>query len=167
MSIAWAWTPRLSLIGYSDSDFANCRDTSCSISGYSFSLGSGTVSWNSKKQRRTADSSCYAEYIALHHAGKELIFLCKLLEGLGHAPSSPTPLHCDNDAARRLVEDPSNHANVKHFRVKYHSTYDLVEEELARVAPIRSSENVGDILTKPLAKPDFERLRSMLGLLWT
>src|SRR5258708_35386213 len=72
----------LSLVGYSDSDFANCRSTSCSISGYTFSLRAGTGSWNSKKQKHAADSSCYAEYIALHHARKELIFLHEPLAGL-------------------------------------------------------------------------------------
>jgi len=34
-----------SLLGYSDADFANCKDTSWSISGYCYSLGSGIVSW--------------------------------------------------------------------------------------------------------------------------
>jgi hypothetical protein len=89
----------LSLSGYSDSDYANCLDTSRSISGYCFSLGSGVISWSSKKQKHAADSSCYAEYIALHHSGKELLFLRELLEELGHPPSSSTRLHCDNDAA--------------------------------------------------------------------
>ena len=34
-----------SLIGYTDADFANCKDTSRSISGYCYTLGSGVVSW--------------------------------------------------------------------------------------------------------------------------
>jgi hypothetical protein len=50
LSLVLGSTSPISLIGYSDSDFANCCDTSRSISGYNFSLGSGTVSWNSKKQ---------------------------------------------------------------------------------------------------------------------
>ncbi len=164
LSLTLGGSSPLSLVGYSDSDFANCRSTSRSISGYTFSLGTGTVSWNSKKQKHAADSSCYAEYITLHHAGKELIFLRELLEGLGHPHASATPLHCNNDAARRLAEDPSNHANVKHFHVKYHTTRDLVEWGLAHVARIRSSDNIADILTKALTKPDFEHLCSKLGL---
>jgi hypothetical protein len=34
----------LSLVGHSDSDYANCKDTSRSIGGYCFSLGSGVIS---------------------------------------------------------------------------------------------------------------------------
>ena len=58
-------TNPLRLSGYSDSDYANCLDTSRSIGGYCFTLGSGMISWSSRKQRTVADSSCYAEYIAL------------------------------------------------------------------------------------------------------
>ena len=65
----------LSISGYADSDFANCRDTSRSISRYCYSLGTGVISCRSKKQKHVTDSSCYAEYVALHHAGKECIFL--------------------------------------------------------------------------------------------
>ena len=108
------------LVGYSDLDFTNCLDTSRSISGYCFSLGSGTISWSSKQQKHAANSFCYAEYIALHHASKELLFLRSLLDDLGYAYSSSTLLHCDNDAAHLLTEDPLNYANVKHFQVKYH-----------------------------------------------
>ena len=65
----------LSLLGYSDSDYANCIDTSRSVGGYCFTLGSGMVSWSSRKQATVTDSSCYAEYMALHDTAHEAIFL--------------------------------------------------------------------------------------------
>jgi hypothetical protein len=120
------------------------------------------ISWSSKKQKHTADSSCYAEYIVLHHAGKELVFLRELLEGLGNSFHTSTPLNCDNDAARVLLDDHSNHSNVKHIRVKYHTICDIVKEGLVHIARVHSSDNVTDIFTKPLAKDSFERFRSLM-----
>ena len=80
----------ISLAGHSDSDYANCVDTSHSIRGYCFSLGSGVISWSSKKQATVADSSCYAKYIALHNVGHEVAFLRQLLNGLQLPPTGPT-----------------------------------------------------------------------------
>ena len=83
----------LCLVGYSDSDYANCPDTSRSIGGYCFSLGSGMISWSSRKQHTVADSSCYAEYIALHEASHEAVFLRELLEEIDFSPTGPTPMY--------------------------------------------------------------------------
>lgn len=88
----------IKLVGYSDSDYANCPDNSHSIGGYCFSLGAGAISWASQKQKSVADSSCYAEYIALHEALHKAVFLRKLLATLLGSDMSPTPLYCDNDA---------------------------------------------------------------------
>jgi hypothetical protein len=71
-----------SLVGYSDSDYANCVDTSRLISGHCHSLSVGVISWSSKKQKVVADSSCYTEYIALYDASHKTMFLRQLLEGL-------------------------------------------------------------------------------------
>ncbi len=111
-----------------------------------------------------ADSSCYAEYIALHEASHETTFLRQLLDGLGFLPDRPTPLHCDNDAASRLAEDQTGHPSVKHIQVKFHSVRQLVEEESLKVTRIRSADNTADILTKPLGRSDFQRLRQYLGI---
>ena len=123
----------LRLLGYSNSDYTNCMDTSRSIGGYCFSLGSRAISWSSKKQCVVADSSCYAEYVALHKASHETIFLCQLLEGLSFLPNRPTPLLCNNDTASRLTKDQTGHPSVKHIWVKFHSIHTLVEEESLRV----------------------------------
>jgi hypothetical protein len=105
----------LKLAGFSDSDYANCPDTSRFVGGYCFMLGSGMISWSSWKQRMVADSSCYAEYIALHDAGHEAVFLRELLSGLGLRPSQSTPIHCDNNATSILSKDHMWHPRVKHI----------------------------------------------------
>jgi hypothetical protein len=138
------------LVGYSDSDYANCPSSSKSIGGYCFTLGSGVISWASRKQKTVANSSCYAEYIALHEASHEIVFLRELMPHLLHPITSPTTLYCDNNAASQLAEDHVWHAHVKHIRVKYHYIRELVANSELSVARVRSSENTADILTKAL-----------------
>jgi Reverse transcriptase (RNA-dependent DNA polymerase) len=154
----------LSLSGYSDSDYANCPTTSCSISGYVFTLGSSTISWCSCKQKTVADSSCYAEYIALHEAAHETVFLRQLLDGIGFPSTTSTILRCDNAAATTIAEDHVWHSCIKHIRVKFHYIRELIATGDMTVARCHSSNNVADILTKALAKPIFCRLQSALSL---
>ena len=157
-------TNPLLLTGYSDSNYANCVDTSRSVGGYCFTLGSGMISWSSRKQSTVANSSCYTEYIALHNAAHEVVFLRQLLEGLHHLPPGPARLYCDNNAASRLSEDHVWHLHTKHIRVKYHYTRELVLAGDASVQRVGSKDNTADILTKPLARVDFQCLRHYLGI---
>jgi len=63
------------------------------------------ISWSSRKQRLIADSTCYAEYIALHESSHEAIFLRQLLDSIDFPCRGSTPIYCDNNAASRLAED--------------------------------------------------------------
>jgi hypothetical protein len=153
-----------SLLGYSDTDYANCKDTSRSVSGYCYSLGSGVISWHSQKQQTVADSTCYAEYTALHETSREGIFLRQLLDSLTFPCRGSTPIYCDNNAATRLAEDQVLHLEVKHIRVKLHAVCDYVAFGDIQVICVRSMDNLADILTKPLTRPDFLRLCQYLGL---
>src|ERR1700683_1335304 len=51
------------LLGFSDASYACCPDSGKSIGAYCFSLGSGAISWASRKQKTVAQSTCDAEYI--------------------------------------------------------------------------------------------------------
>jgi hypothetical protein len=93
-----------------------------------------------------------------------VVFLRELLDGLQVLPSHPTPVHCDNNAAMILSEDHVWHAHVKHICVKYHYVRELVSDGELMVTRVRSADNTADILTKPLARNDYLRLRVMLGL---
>jgi hypothetical protein len=50
------------LVGFIDSDWASNPDDQKSTTGYVFSLGSGPVTWESKKQQVIALSSAEVEY---------------------------------------------------------------------------------------------------------
>jgi len=157
------------LSGFCDSDFANCQDTSHSINGYCFSMGSGVISWRSKKHDHASDSSCYAEYMAIHTGLQETIFLRELLQELRFLKSDadgcpPTRLYCNNDAATKLSQESVYHSNTKHFCIKYHSIRDNVQDGILQVVRIPSADNVSDIFTKAPSRVIFEKLRSRLGL---
>ena len=139
-------------------------DTSRSVGGYCFTLGSGMISWSSRKQKTVADSSCYAEYITLHDASHKVVFLRQLLNRLHLLPTGPTHLLCDNDAASRLAEDHIWHSHTKHIRVKYHYVRELVLAGKCSILRVGSKDNIADILTKPLACSDFQQLCHYLGV---
>ncbi len=116
----------------------------------------------SKKQHIIMDSSCYAEYIALHNSSYKVAFLCKLLTGLSFTPPATTPLLCDNDATRHLAEDHISHPNIKHICIKFYYIHKLVEDSTVSLTRMCSVDNTTDILTKPLAHKDFQHLRHYL-----
>jgi len=62
------------LQGHVDSNFAQDIDDQKPILGYSFSLGSGVISWSSKKQATVVGSSTKAEYVTADHATKEVMW---------------------------------------------------------------------------------------------
>ena len=118
------------------------------------------ISWSSQKQRLVADSTCFAEYIALHESSHEAIFLRQLLDSIDfpcrHGGS--TPRYCDNDVASRPVEDHVLHPQVKYTRVEFHAIRDSIDVGGVQVFRVRSADNTADILTKPLGRSDFLRL---------
>jgi hypothetical protein len=71
------------LTSYSDSDWAGNLDDRRSTTGYVFSIGSGVVSWSSKKQPTVSLSSTEAEYKALCAATCEVVWLRRLLQDVG------------------------------------------------------------------------------------
>jgi hypothetical protein len=163
MGLVLGGETQMRLLGHSDSDYANCLDTRRSVGAYCYSFGSGVVSWSSRKQRTVADSSCYAEYIALHEATHEAMFLRQLLAGLDLPEAGATTIYCDNDAATALTEDQVWHTRVKHIEIKYYYIRERVANGEVTIQWVSTKENTADILTKPLGRVDFQRLRHQLG----
>ena len=140
----------ISLLGFTDSDWANCLDTRQSIGGHAYTLGSGATSWKARRQKTIAASSCEAEYVAAFEACKEAIWLCTLLDAIGHQPKTPTTILCNNNATINLSEDPLLHNRVKHIDIKHHFLREHVQSNKITLSYINTYDNIADIFTKVL-----------------
>jgi len=119
----------IALHGYVDLDFAQDLDDRKSVSGYTFSLGSSTISWSSKKQATISGSSTKAEYIAADHVVKEAMWLCSLLSLIGYPQCTSTLIRCNNMGTILLTQNPVFHSHTKHIDVKHHYVWDHIEAQ--------------------------------------
>ena len=113
--------------GFCDADWGGQKHCH-SISGYSFHMGAGAISWSLKKQHVVALSSTEAEYIVQMYMAKEALWLRSFLRELCSAPDDLLILNCDNQGAITLTKDNKFHACTKHIDVCYHFVREVVED---------------------------------------
>ena len=152
------------LTGYSDADWAGDIGTRRSTTGYLFRLCGGSVSWQSKRQPTTAQSTVEAEYMAAASATKEAIWLRALLVGIGFAPSGPTVLRVDNEGAIKLADNPRHHELTKHIAVRYHLIRDHVADGTVVLIHVPTELQAADGLTKGLTRERHIESTRLLGM---
>ena len=71
----------------------------------------------------------------------------------------------DNQSAMRFAENPVFHARSKHIDIRHHFVHERLASNEVILNYCASEENVADMFTKPLAKPQFIALRNhVLGV---
>ncbi|GJV64548.1 retrovirus-related pol polyprotein from transposon TNT 1-94 [Tanacetum coccineum] len=149
---------------FTDSDYAGDLNDRKSTSGYSVLWDGAAVSWSSKKQSIVALSSTEAEYVAAASCACQVIWVPQILEELGVKQIRGSVIKCDNTSAIQLSINPVFHGRCKHIGVRFHFLRDLVSKGTISLEYVETKEQVADILTKPLHRDDFERLRERLGV---
>ncbi|CAI7812014.1 unnamed protein product [Closterium sp. NIES-53] len=136
---------RVVLTGHADASWVDDLATQRSSQGYTFSLGSDSVSWRSTRSSSILSSSCEAEIYARAMAAQELRWLTYLLTDLGEAPRSPPVL-------------------TKHIALRYFLARELQQRGQLRLAYVATRANTADIFTKELPPGDHQRFCTLLGL---
>jgi hypothetical protein len=152
------------LMGFTDSDYAGDQDDRKSTSGYVFMLGTGAVSWSSKKQPIVTLSTTEAEFVAAASCACQAIWLRRILEEIQFKQQGATSIYCDNSSTIKLSRNLVLHGRSKHIDVKYHFLRDLAKDEVINLIFCRSEDQVADIFTKPLKTPLFHKLKELLGV---
>ncbi|CAI5996384.1 unnamed protein product [Closterium sp. NIES-64] len=152
------------LTGHADASWADDQATQRSSKGYTFSLGSGSVSWRATRSSSVLGSSCEAEIYAGAMAAQELRWLTYLLTDLGEPPRSPPVLYVDNKAMLALCREQRLEHRTKHIALRYFLARELQQRGQLRLAYVASEANTADIFTKALAPCDHQRFCTQLGL---
>ncbi|XP_052477097.1 secreted RxLR effector protein 161-like [Gossypium raimondii] len=97
-------TSNFRLSGFTDSDWASSLDDRRSVSANVFTLGSGVITWSSKKKATAALSTLEAEYIAATSAACQAIWLRRVLADLQHEQKEATEIFCDNQATITMTK---------------------------------------------------------------
>ncbi|CAI6012261.1 unnamed protein product [Closterium sp. NIES-65] len=155
------------LTGHADASWADDQTTQRSSQSYTFSLGSGSVSWRATRSSSVLGSSCEAEIYAGAMAAQELRWLTYLLTDLGEPPRSPPVLYVENKAMLALCREQRLENRMKHIALRYFLARELQQRGQLRLAYVASEANTADIFTKTLAPCDHQRFCTQLGLVPT
>ncbi|CAI7875579.1 unnamed protein product, partial [Closterium sp. NIES-53] len=118
MGLVLGGRARVVLTCHADASWVDDLATQRSSQGYTFSLGSGSVSWRSTRSSSVLSSSCKAEIYAGAMAAQELCWLTYLLTNLGEVPHSPPVLYVDNKAMLALCQKHRLEHRTKHIALR-------------------------------------------------
>ncbi|CAI7791779.1 unnamed protein product, partial [Closterium sp. NIES-54] len=138
--------------------------TQRSSQGYTFSLGSGSVSWRSTSSSSVLSSRCEAEIYVGAMAAQKLRWLTYLLTDLGEAPRPPPVLYVDNKAMLAICQEHRLEHRSKHIALRYFLARELQQRGQHYLAYVASQANIADVFTKALQPCDYQRFCTVLGL---
>lgn len=148
-----------------DADYAGDGDTRRSTEGHIFFVAGGPVSWASKRQETVALSTVEAEYMAFTRAIQQLLWINKFLDEVGLPQDRPGIIRADNNGAIATTKNDKNHRRTKHIDIKHYFIKEHVASGTIDFVYIPSSQNLADILTKPLAHNSTLRCCRGFGLI--
>ena len=155
----YTWQERvIDMDGYTDSDWAGCKDTAKSTSGGVIMWGSHMLkSWSSTQKSITL-SSAEAELVAAVKVSTELIGMTQLAADWGL--DSHGKVHVDSSAAIGVAQRRGC-GKMRHVRVGTLWIQESVENGDLDIAKIHGEWNPADLLTKGLTEEKSRRFVTM------
>ncbi|GKA15178.1 ribonuclease H-like domain-containing protein [Tanacetum coccineum] len=109
-----------------DSDWAKCKATKKSMTGY----------------------LVFLEYKAMNTVTCEVIWIQKILSELNVRISLLVPIHCDNSSAIQIAANSVFHEKTKHFEIELFLLREKVSAGVVKTVKVKYADNVADVFTK-------------------
>nr|GEU65143.1 retrovirus-related Pol polyprotein from transposon TNT 1-94 [Tanacetum cinerariifolium] len=151
------------LTGFSDADYAGCKDTFKSTSGGAQFLREKLVSWSSKKQDCMAMSTAEAEYVSLSACYTQVLWMRTQLMDYGFH-FNKIPIYCDSKSAIAISCNLVQHSRTKHIAVRYHFIKEHLEKGTIELYFVKTDYQLADLFTKALLVDRFNYLVRRLGM---
>ena len=107
-----------------------------------------------------------AEYISLSQSMRYLIPLRNIILEVSSifgmkcdSCNSYTTTFEDNKGKIELTKEPKYRPQTKHLSIKWHNFREHIKQGTSNIVYIEKNEQQADIMTKSLAKPQFEDMR--------
>nr|GEX90643.1 retrovirus-related Pol polyprotein from transposon TNT 1-94 [Tanacetum cinerariifolium] len=151
------------LTGFSDADYAGCKDTFKSTSSGAQFLGEKLVSWSLKKQDCTALSTVEAEYVSLSACCAQVLWMQTQLTDYDFH-FKKIPIYCDSKSAIAKSCNPVQHSRTKHIAIRYHFIKEHVKKGTIELYFVKTDYQLADLFTKALPADRFNYLVRRLGM---
>ncbi len=138
------------ITAYVDADHAHDKVTRRSVTGFIMFVNNSPISWISKRQKTVETSTYGSELVASCIAGESIIAMRYQLRMLGVPIEGPALLLGDNMSVVLNTTVPSSQLKKKHNAVAYHRIREAIAASILRYAHVETTENIADVLTKPL-----------------
>ena len=156
----------LEIVGYSDSNFTGCLDSTRSTSGYISMLAGGAISWKSVKQTLIASSTMEVEFIAWYKASNHGIWLqnfitwLRIIDGI----EKPLRINCDNKATKLYSKNNWSSSKSKHIDIKFLVVKEKVQSLQVSIEHISTNSMIADPLTKGLPPKEYHEHVTHMGV---
>jgi hypothetical protein len=148
----------LNMYCFYNSDHAGDRVTRRSHTGIILFLNRAPIIWFSKKQNTVEMSTFGAEFVALRIATEIIEATRYKLRMLGIPIDGPCSVLCDNESLVKNSSIPESTLRRKHNAIAYHRVCEAVAAGTLKIGYVHSSNNLADMLTKPLPRTQIHAL---------
>ena len=131
--------------------------------GATGSMGRGSFSSMSSKQKINTKSACECELVGVDDAMSRILWTRYFLRGQGYEPEEAT-LYQDNMSAILLENNgmASSSKRTKHIHVRYYFITDRIRAKELKVVYCPTEQMLADFFTKPLQGRLFYELRARI-----
>ena len=143
--------------GMSDSDYAACKRTRRSVSGYAVMLEGAPINTKSTIQKTVALSVTEAEMNAGVSCVQDMLYAKKILESLELKVKLPMLLEMDNKGAVDMANNWSVGGRTRHMETRQLFMRELKEQGILEIKWKAGALNPADLFTKNLGGPDFRK----------
>ena len=116
------------------------------------------IRWLSKRQKTVESSTYGSELVAARIATEMILELRYMLRMIGVPIDGPAALLGDNMSVVINTTVPSSVLKKKHCAIGYHRVRESIAAGVMTFVHIPSTENIADVMTKPLGNQQFHSL---------